>query len=447
MIKEKKKKSKYDYSKSKSQILKEYLRTIFLSILVALIITLLLANHARNEMIKNLYTSPEEKSSFDRKIAQELIVQSDFMKDLRSKSYTVCMHAGDLYETVEDYKNAQIAFELAVEKAKPGNFKPYYKLVCTLISQEKFAEAQAILKNTKDYQDKNLIKFKTRSYIVMGDKYYSIGKFLSAAKSYEKADFYYNKFSKKDSHITNSIKSRIINSYLEVADIMVKTKLNSDAVRYLNKALKYDPNNNKIKYKLAIIYSDLDPEKSVEILEELLKICPQDIDYNVYGTALMKSANIADLDNRPTKAKYYRYKIHSIDLFLNRKVIYKNDIATGIISFPIKKVFFTYPLKAVYSFQNISNNDITNLKADFVLCQDDKEIETFSAIVADKNSPMIPYESDTSNIAIKFKHKIFSKKDLENYTIKIYLYKDEKFKTLICETRVPTKPILPLPME
>ena len=45
----------------------------------------------------------------------------------------------------------------------------------------------------------------------MGDKYYSIGKFLSAAKSYEKAKFYYDKFTRKDPVVESSIKNRIKN--------------------------------------------------------------------------------------------------------------------------------------------------------------------------------------------------------------------------------------------
>ena len=175
----------------------------------------------------------------------------------------------------------------------------------------------------------------------MGDKYFSIGKPLSAAKSYEKARFYYDKFSKKDKTVEESIENRIINSYQQTADVMVKSGLNSDAYRFLKKAEEYDKENFITRYKIAIVLSDLDPEKSIKYLEELLKEKPQDIDYEIYGRALMNAANIADLDNRPTKAKHYRYKIHSIDMFLDRKVIYKKDVDTQLRDFVIKKNFFT----------------------------------------------------------------------------------------------------------
>ena len=101
---------------------------------------------------------------------------------------------------------------------------------------DNFDDAEALLANLKDYTDVALVKMKTRSYIVLGDKYYSIGKFLSAAKSYENAEFYYSKFSKKDKKIVESIKERIINAYIQTADFMVKSGLNSEAVRFLKKA-------------------------------------------------------------------------------------------------------------------------------------------------------------------------------------------------------------------
>ena len=417
----------------------EYLRTILCSFILAVIITVCLTIHARNEMIKDIFESDNTQKIMDRKVALEIILNTNLLKDLKNKTYSVCMHAGEICEIAEDYKDAQDAYELAIRKSKPGNYKPYYKLICVLVAQQKFEDADAVLNNIKDVSNKNLVKFKTRAYITIGDKYYSIGKFLSAARTYESAKFYYDKFEKKDKKIDEAIVERIINSYIQTADLMVKTGLNSDAVRFLKKAEKYAPDNLNLKYKLAIVLSDSDPEKSVEYLETLLEKIPQDIDYSVYNSALIKSANIADLDGRPTKAKYYRYKIHSIDMFINRKVVYKNDIETELKSFTIKKALFSYPLKATYQFLNVSNNDIFNLKGDFILCINNKEVETVTQQIANKNKPLYSYTDTPNNVEIKFNKKIYTKKELENYNIKIYLYKDPKYKTYIGENKIPLK--------
>jgi tetratricopeptide (TPR) repeat protein len=435
MIKEKKN-SKYNLKKTKTQVVKEYTRTILISVLFATIVTSFMAMHARSEMIKNLYIDSDAQYKLDKNLAQQIVAQSDLISGLKTKSYAVCLNVGDIYEAAGDYKNAQIAYELAVEKSKPSTYLAYYKLVCVLVEQEKFDKVYELLDNLKDYNNKKIIKFKTRAYLVIGDKFYSIGKFLSAGKNYENAEFYYSKFVKKDSVVENSIINRIVNSYIQAGDIMVKSGLNTDAVRFLKKAEKYAPEDLKIKYKLAIVLSDSDPERAVEYLEPLLDKIPQEIDCSVYNNALAKSANIADFDNRPTKAKYYRYKIHSIDMFVNRKVVYKNDIETRLKNSSIKKTIFSYPVKAEYIFTNVSNADIVNLFAEFVLLNDDKPVETITTSVSSKEKPLYSNGYNSADILIKFRKIILSKKELENYSIKIYLYKDEQYKTLVAETKL-----------
>lgn len=440
MIKEKKKITAYNYKKTFNMIVMEYVRTIMLSVLFAFVFTICLSIHARHEMIKNLYVNIEEQNNLEKQLAEQFIQSNtDLLNDIKSKKYSICMHIGTLYETIGDYEKAQIAFESAMEKAKPEEYKAHYKLICMLTDQEKFDEAEAVLTGVKDHFDKKLVKFKARSYIVIGDKYYSIGKFLSAAKKYEMAKFYYDKFKKKDKVVDESIRNRIINSYIKAADSIVKMGYNSDAVRYLKKVQQYSPDNLKVQYKLGIILSDSDPEEAIKYFEPLLSKIPQEIDYGVYCSALMKAANIADLDGRPTKAKYYRHKIHTIDLFIKRKVIYKNDIDVILDSFKVKKIFFTYPLKAVYKFGNMSNSDIPYLNADFVLCLTDKPLETVTVNVANKKRPLLVGGYDYNDCAVKFKKAIFTKKELANYTIKIYAYKDDKFKTLVAETKIPEK--------
>lgn len=424
---------------SKFHFLIEYGRTIAISFVVALIFTLLLSVHARNEMIRNLYASPSERLQMDEKVARQIVAQSDLTKDLKTKKYAICMQVGNLYETAHDYPNAQFAYELALEKAKSGIYKPYQRLTSVLIAQNKQKEAQNLINSVPDIKNKQLIKFKTRAYIEMGDKFYSQGKFLSAAKSYEKASFYYNRFSKRDKKVNESINIRIVNAYLETANIMVKNGYNSDAVRFLKKAKQYDKNNFEIRYKLAIVYSDLDPIKSVKYFEPLLEEMPQRIDYGVFTKALMKAANIADLEGKPTLAKYYRYKIHSVDLFVEQKVVYPNDIEILLTSFNVRKILFKYKLRAKYKFRNASNTNIKKMHAEFVLRQNDKVLETITKEVVNRDKPLVINGGESGDVNVTFGKKIFTKKELEQYYIDIYLYKDEKYKTLVSTMKVPLK--------
>ena len=444
MIKESNKKQRFEKKKKTvAQILADYAKTAGISFLAALIITLLLSFHARSEMIKNLYTNVREQQKIDEQLARQIITQSDFMKDLRQKKYTVCMHAGLLYEAANDYVNAQSAYELALNKARPGVYAPYCRLAGVLIAQEKFKEAQEVIKSAKDINNKRLVKFKTRAYIEMGDKYYSIGKYLSAAKSYEKSKYYYDKFINKDRVVENAIIERIVKAYTETADVMVKSGCNTDAVRFLKKAEIYQPENFNIRYKLAIIYSDFDPAESVKYFDKLMEERPQDIDYGVYSKALMKSANIADWEGNPTLGKFYRYKIHSLDIYINNKVVYKNDLEIYLDSFSVKKIWLRYRLKGKYRIKNISSSDISNLSAEFVLRHKNKEtpLEVVTCKCVTKKYPLYSNGGVTAEIPVYFGKNIFTKKELEQYVIDIYLFKDKKYKTLISTMRVPLKSV------
>ena len=110
-----------------------------------------------------------------------------------------------------------------------------------------------------------------------------------------------------------------------------------------------------------------------------------------------------------------------------------------VSNFDIKKKMFTYPIKLDFNFMNISAVDIINLKGDFVLTLNNKPIETLKVVVADKNAPLLSSTFEANLVPVKFKKTVFTKKELENYSIKVYLYKDEKFKTFVNEIKILNK--------
>ncbi len=439
MIKGTKKSNNTEVKKTIVQILLEYIRTIVITFLVAIVFTTMLTIHARNEMIKNLYANDSVRQKIDEQIAKQIVAQSDLTESLQDKDFAICMQVGNIYESAHDYMNAEYAYHLALKKAKRGNYKPYYKLATVLIAQEKFDDALELIESVPDEKNIDLVKFKTKAYLNMGDKYYSIGKFLSAAKNFEKSKFYYEKFTKRDRIVDESLINRLVHSYVNAADIIVKNGYNSDAIRFLKKALEYAPNDYKINYKMAIIYTDLDPLLAVEYFEPLLKKIPQKIDYSTYNKALMKAANIYDLQGEPTKAKYYRYKIHSIDIFVNNKVVYKNDLETKMTAFKISHVLFRYGFKANFIIKNISSTDILNMTADFVLKQGNKIKETISVNCVNKDNPLLSNGGESDVIEVNFKKKLLTRNEMEQYHIDMYLYKDEKFKTHAATFELPLK--------
>ena len=110
MIKEKQKISKYNTRIDNKQKLFNYLRTVLFSLLFAIVFTTVMTINARNEMIKNVYFNTAEQHKMDKLVATQFIQTHTYLlNDIKSKNYSVCMHIGRLYETVSDYKKAQIA--------------------------------------------------------------------------------------------------------------------------------------------------------------------------------------------------------------------------------------------------------------------------------------------------------------------------------------------------
>ena len=236
MIKTKGKSNKVKNEETLAQVILGYGKTVLISFTVAAVFTTLMSIHARNEMIKNLYENESERKKMDELIAKQLVAQSDLTSALATKNYAICMQVGNLYESALDYPSAEFAYRIALDKAKSGVYAPYSKLAGVLIAQGKYEEAEELISSVTDVKNKNLIKFKSRIYVIMGDKYYSEGKFIKAARSYEKAKFYYDRFSKRDRKVDEAIKARLIKSYVDTADVIVKSGYNSDAVRFLKKA-------------------------------------------------------------------------------------------------------------------------------------------------------------------------------------------------------------------
>ena len=441
MIKEKAKKKKKRERTFFQEIL-IYLKTAAVSFLVAVLISTYLSYRARNEMLKNLYVSKEKRNILEQKVAKQIVENSDLISSLNDKSYAIAMHVGELYEAAGDLSKAEYAYFIATNKAPNGKYLSHLKLALVLIAQNKIADAEKLISSVVDMNNLSLIRFKTRAYIVLGDKFYSEHKYLKAAEAFEQANYYYTRLSKVDKQIKESLKQRLVQSYIDTATVLIKNGYNSEAARFLKKALKYEPDNLTIQYRLAIVYADLDPIVSVQYFEPLISKIPQDIDRHIFANVLIKAANIMDIQGNTTKAKYYRYKIHSLDIYAQNKVIYKEDVEVFLNSFNIKKTMFTYRLDSSYTIKNISSQDINKMSVDFVLRNGDKVRETVTLKnCVTKKRPLYSNGGEISDLIVKFDKNIYTRREIEQYYIDIYLYKDPAYKTFVSSFKVPVKSV------
>ena len=185
MIKEKQKITKYNYRKTRKQVLMEYVRTIFFSILVSIIITSSLALHARHEMIKTFNNADVIQNKIDKKVAEQILAQNDYIVNLQSKNYGVCIHVAELYDIARDFERAEYAYKIAVQKSPKGIYKAHLKLSELYIAQEKFDEANNFI------EENELIKTKDGIVLpVSGRRYFSVSvPKEQLIKAFEKATF------------------------------------------------------------------------------------------------------------------------------------------------------------------------------------------------------------------------------------------------------------------
>lgn len=416
-----------------------YLKNIAISILIALIITICLLFNTRQHVINNFNNSYVNNLKFNKHFAKELLQNSELNINFQQQSFSTCMYFASLYYTIEQYDNAKNIYSIAMLKSKPNNYQAHLKYVEILILQNKLNEAKEFIENIPDNNNKNLIKMKSNSYLLLGDALFAQKKYLTAARYYKKSKFYYDLFKKRKKTIEEKLINDISNSYNKVADILVENNYPKEAIEYLKKARKIKPNDFITEYKLAILYSDLDPLKSLEYFEQLIKQKPQEIDSNIYIKALMHSANIESLSGNEIKAKLYRYKIYSFEELLKHKVVYKNDFDIIFQNINYSKKFFKYRINTIIRIQNHSLSNINKLYVELILKKDDKILDKITKECI-SNKKILQADGDlTPPIEITFNKNFLTKTDLSKLEIDIYLYKDEKYKTLIKTKTVPIK--------
>ena len=118
-----------------------------------------------------------------------------------------------------------------------------------------------------------------------------------------------------------------------------------------------------------------------------------------------------------------------------------------LLSFSVKKVWLKYKLKPVYKFANISNIDVINMSATFVLRNGEDEVERVDKNIVNRSYPLLSNGGETNEVEVVFGKNIFTKRELKQYEIDVYLYKDEKYKTLVNTIKLPLKSVNYKPVE
>lgn len=367
----------------------EYVRTIFIALLVALILagvatacSKVIAEH-HSRMLARISNTPK-----DNELIGFLITKYSQEAAKNPGDYTINVRLGGLYELLFSYNQAEEQYKKAISKSPYGVYSPYFGLANLYIKKGQYQKALNVVKKLDNKDFKPLLVAKGDFYMNLGDALWQNEKYNDAVRQYKIAFFFYKKVDskKKDTAIAG-----IIDCYNKIADNDFQHQRIDKAIENLETALLYKE-SPILYYKLAILYKDFDPYEANKYMEKTYALDPGIINFDIYEEILIKLVNHYYINGNDIEKELYQHKLKTIRTFQKRYVITDKDVGIEITNLKFKSNFFDtkYKLQVKFKIQNNSKYDFNSLYVIAKLRYDDKE-------------------GDVKNREI-YAHRLFSKK-------------------------------------
>ena len=412
----------------------EYLRTILISLLIALVIASVATAFSKvvaEHHIKML--SKITNTTKDDEIIKALIAKFSNLSAQNPGDYVLNVKLGNLYELMLDEKNAEEQYKIAISKAAYGVYSPYFALANLYLKQNKYKEALSIVKKLKNTDHKPLLIAKGDFYMNLGDLLWKENNYEKSVKQYRIAYFYYKKVDseKKDSAIVG-----ILDCYNKIADEDFKKHKIDASIESLETALLYKE-TSIVYYKLAVLYKDVNPLIANSYMEKTYKMDPGLINFDIYEEILIKLMRYYYLQSQDIKTELYHNKLKAIRNFEKRYYITADDVKINIKKLQLKNnlLHSKQTVKVKFNIDNTSKSDFNTLFLTVSLKYDHKSKEIYSTKLYSKKNPL---KSRTTSPEYSFKYtysdkdEIFSAKDIE---LEFYVSKKDNMR------KVPVKSV------
>ena len=407
-----------------------YIKTIILSILCACIFCGSLIYYAQYDVINNS-SSKYNQEKLNKYIKDIVITQNENLAFEYPKDYRIDMQLGYLYNVVQEYDRAEKYYISAVEKSPKWIYKPLYELASFYIQQKKYDSAKLILDNLPKENNAHLIKYQSYLCRKFGNSYYNDGNYYNALKYYQDAEYYWHKLSKPPKKYLKEVKERIYHCAISLADICINNNKISAGTHFLEIAEKADPKGYEVNYKLAIIYTSKNPEKSYNYFKKLFDNDPNSIDYKIYHKSIVKIADISREQGNLPKAKLYEFRAENLLSNIYTNIVHLDDIDFKIVDVSFQEVMKRKKIILKFNLENKSQYPLDNLHIDVLYSLYGEVFEHFNAQLYN-SEVKLSSGGKVENRAIIPKHfKNISKKDLPYLRVEVYLYKWQNKKTKV----------------
>ena len=306
-------------NKKINTLLRDFSITIIISIILAISCALIFE--------LELLFRCEKKVNFEELKLKNLskfytISQLEKLAKQNPQNSVIYIKIANIYTSLKEYTNAQKFYEKALVVSKRSNFSLYsYALFCAkygLLNNATSLAEEISANNSKTFE------FRAEIYEAIADSLDNLGYFEGANKSYQIAYKYAKNID--DKKLANQIREKYALSYTKLADEKINSNKIEDAILDLKNSIEIY-SNPVAKYKLALIYKDIDKKTSERYFSQTLRQNPYLVNPEIYNNLLNKLYNEANLKGSDKDIDYYSNQLKKLNKKLKSAYLYKNDIS------------------------------------------------------------------------------------------------------------------------
>lgn len=406
----------------------EYIKTVgwtlFVAIIVVFIMVIDLKINAGNKKL------PLERSGItEYKDARMGLDRLYYLEKENPKDYIINLKIAFLHEILKENDKAQENYEKALIKSNSAPFA-LYKAAVFYAKQHDTQRAINLAIMFPATKEKRTYEMKARFFAELANTFLTEKDYPNAIKTY-KVSYKYAR--NTDDTLENKIAKEYSNAYSEYADDFISKNDPIHGLQMLKNALEVYPDPYS-KYKLGLMYQNVDDVKAQKYIEEVYSEKPEIVNIELYNKLLNKLVNDFNQNGEFSKANFYRLKLDNFKRKLVSNNIYKNDLE--VLNLNINKqrrfIFTKEKYNITFDLKNNSKYSVENLFVKIVIKPRGENNTEAEKKVIYRDNPLLPGKT-LKGISIPIEYggnllgqygemQILAKKNvLSNWTIIDYL--------------------------
>ncbi len=238
----------------------------------------------------------------------------------------------EIYNRLDEPAKANSYYKKAIVVSKRSNFSLYsYAIFCAnngFINLATTLAEEIRTNNMKTYE------FRAKIYEAIADNMDENAIYDGANMAYKIAYKYAKNVDNKK--LYNRIKEKYAVSYTKTADEKIEEGLVDEAIIDLKNSIKVK-SNPLAKYKLALVYKNIDLKMSELYMSQTLRDNPYIVNPYIYNSILDTLYNKANYENDSTKIDYYYTQKKKFTKKMLNAYLYKKDITISKPKFVSEK--------------------------------------------------------------------------------------------------------------